>query len=366
MDSGQKTAKIDPWSSKGIENYEHVFREFGMKAFPQSWRKKLRHRFFERNLVIAHRGFEPVMKRIETGKPFINMTGIASSGKFHLGHKVDIDLFKFFKERGAHNYFAIADIDGYASREKIKTMREAKKIAADNLAHALALGLEEKDIYVQSTQPPRYFEFTFELSKKITRNMFEAVYGHVDLGKVSAAILQYADILHPQLQEYSSKMPSVTGIGLDQDPHARLTRDIARRLPYEFEMPGFIYFKHQSGLMEGSKMSSSQPETAVFLSDSEKEVKKKIGNAFTGGRETVELQRKLGGNPDICKVCEILRFHYPDTGEVERIMRECREGKRLCGETKEFTIEFLNKFLKEHQAKVEKNRKKAERIVNGK
>ncbi len=357
--------RIDPWSSKGIENYGHVFKEFGIKEFPDLWKKKLDHFFFERNLVVAHRGFEKVMKCIEEKKPFINMTGIASSGKFHLGHKVDIDLFRFFKEKGAFNYFAIADIDGYTSREKIKTIKDAKKIAADNLAHALALGLEEKDIYVQSTQPARYFEFAFELSKKITRNMFEAVYGHVDLGKISAAILQYADILHPQLPEFSGKMPSVTGIGLDQDPHARLTRDIARRLPYELEMPSFVYFKHQSGLMQGSKMSSSQPETAIFLSDSKKEVEKKIGNAFTGGRETIALQRKLGGRPEICKVCEILRFHYPDTREVERIMNECRAGKRLCGETKQFTIDFLNKFLKEHQRKVEKNRKKAEKIVKG-
>jgi len=358
--------KIDPWSSKGIENYEHVFKEFGLSEFPENWRHSLKHYLFERKMVIAHRGFDKVMKRIEEKKPFINMTGIASSGKLHLGHKVDIDIFRFFKDCGAKNHFAIADIDGYASRASIKKMDDVKKIAAGNLAHTLALGLEEKDVYVQSQMPPKYYEFTFELSKKITRNMFNAVYGHVDLGKISAAILQYADILHPQLPEFRGKMPTVTGIGLDQDPHARLTRDIAKRLPYDFETPGFIYFKHQSGLMEGSKMSSSHPSTAIFLDDSEKEVKKKVGNAFTGGRETVEKQRKLGGKPEICKVCEILRFHHPDTKEVERIMQECREGKRLCGETKEFTIKFLNKFLKEHQAKVKKSRKKAEKLVFGK
>ncbi|MEM0360019.1 MAG: tryptophan--tRNA ligase [Candidatus Diapherotrites archaeon] len=358
--------ELNPWSSKGISDYEHVFKEFGLNEFPEEWKKSLKHYFFERNIVIAHRGFELVMKRIEEKKPFINMTGIASSGPLHFGHKADIDLFVFFKSLGAHNHFCIADIDGYASREKIATMDEAKKIAVENLAHALALGLDEKDVYVQSQMNPRYYEFVFEISKKITNNMFEAVYGHVDLGKVSAAILQYADILHPQLKEWNGRMPSVTGIGLDQDPHARLTRDIAKRLPYPLEMPSFIYFKHQSGLTEESKMSSSAPETAIFLSDSEKEVKKKISNAFTGGRETVELQKKLGGNPEICKVCEILRFHYPNTREVERIMAECKSGKRLCGETKQFTIEFLNKFLKEHQARTEKNRKKAEKIVYGK
>jgi tryptophanyl-tRNA synthetase len=358
--------ELNPWTSKGVTDYEHVFKEFGLSEFPEEWRHSLKHRLFERNIIIAHRGFESVMKRIGEKKPFINMTGIASSGPLHLGHKADIDLFLFLKSLGAHNYFCIADIDGYTSREKIITMDDAKKIAVDNLAHALALGLDEKDVYVQSQMDARYYEFVFELSKKITNNMFEAVYGHVDLGKVSAAILQYADILHPQLEEWSGKMPSVTGIGLDQDPHARLTRDIAKRLPYPLEMPSFIYFRHQSGLTEESKMSSSAPDTAIFLNDSPSEIKRKVSKAFTGGWESVEKQRKLGGNPDICKVCEILRFHHPDTKEVERIMADCRAGKRLCGETKAFTIEFLNKFLKEHQAKVEKNRAKAEKIVYGK
>ena len=83
-------------------------------------------------------------------------------------------------------------------------------------------------------------------------------------------------------------------------------------------------------------------------------------------RETIEKQRKLGGRPEICKVCEILRFHYPETKKVEKIMQECRAGERLCGETKAFTTEFLAKFLKEHQRKTERKRDKAEKIVYGK
>ena len=358
-------AGVNPWTSKGVQNYEHVFKEFGLSEFPEKWRKKLDYYLFERNLIVAHRGFDKVMKRIEEKKPFINITGIASSGPFHLGHKVDIDLFLYFKKLGAKNFFAIADIDGYTSREKIKTMSDAKKIAIDNTADALALGLEPKDIYVQSQRDARYFEFTFELSKKITGNMFNAVYGHVDIGKISAAILQYADIIHPQLEEYAGKMPSVTGIGLDQDPHARLTRDIAKRLPYNLEVPGFIYFKHQSGLMEGSKMSSSEPGTAIFLSDSPQEIKRKVSKAFTGGWESVEKQKRLGGKPDICKVCEILKFHYPDSKKLNDIIHSCKSGERLCGETKAFTIEFLQKMLAEHQKKKEKMKSKAEKIVLG-
>lgn len=342
---------IDPWGASLISDYEHVFKEFGLERFPQKYRERLNHRLFERGIVIAHRDFEKVLERIDKKLPFIQMTGIATSGKLHFGHKLDIDLFLFFKSLGARNYFAICDIDAYVSRPKIKSMDEAKRYAVDNLAHVLALGLDEDDVYVQSRKEQRYYEFTFEISKKITEKMFRATYGHLDLGKMSANLLQYADILHPQLPEYEGKMPSLTGIALEQDPHAKITRDIARRLPYPLELPSFIYFLHQSGLREGKKMSTSEPETAIFLDESPKTLKSKISNAFTGGRDTLEEQKEKGGNPDICKIYELFKFHHPDSRFVEETYKRCKKGEIMCGECKKECISFLSGFLEEHQKK---------------
>ncbi|MDO8428863.1 MAG: tryptophan--tRNA ligase [Candidatus Diapherotrites archaeon] len=360
--------KIDPWSSQQLTKYEHVFKEFGLKEFPEEWSKHLDHYLFKRNLVIAHRDFEKIMKCIQEKKPFINITGIASSGRLHLGHKFDIDLFKFFKTKKAKNYFTIADIDAYVSRpnEKVPSLEKAKEFAVNNLAHVLALGLDEKDVYVQSKYTTRYYEFAFELSKRITRNEFEAVYGHVDLGKISAALLQYADILHPQLKEFEGKMPSITGIGLDQDPHARIARDLAQRVTYPMELPSFVYFKHQQGLREHGKMSSSDLENTIFLDDSEEDIKKKINKAFTGGRNTLEEQKKLGTNIEIDRVIELLRFHYPDEKKLNEIIELQKTGKQMSGELKQFAIEFLLDWRTKHLKLVEKNKKTAEKIVYGK
>jgi len=359
--------EIDPWGSQSIADYEHVFKEFGLKPFPQKASGSLNHYLFERGVVVAHRDFEKILKRIEARKPFINITGIAASGPYHLGHKADIDLFKFFKGKGAKNYFSVGDLDAFLSRpdSKIPDLMAAKKWAVQNVADLLALGLEKEDIFVQSRKENRYYEFAFELSKKITKNTFEAVYGHVDLGKVAANFLQYADILHPQLQEFEGVMPSITGIGIDQDPHARLTRDIAKRLPYKMEVPSFIYFRHQSGLQPGMKMSASRPETAIFLNDSPKEAEKKIRRAFSGGQPTVEEHRAKGGNLEADLVFEMLKFHYPDTKELEKTGAEFASGKLLAAELKQFAVDFFIPFLKEHQEKVKENSKKAEKIVFG-
>jgi tryptophanyl-tRNA synthetase len=358
-----KTVRIDPWGSAEIKDYKHVFKKFGLKEFPNKY--KLKHRFFERGIMIAHRDFDKIFSRIKNKKPFINMTGIATSGKLHLGHKVDIDLFKFFKSAGGRNYFGICDIDGYVSRpdKTVSSLKKAKENAVNNLAHVLALGLSKKDVYIQSKKNQRYYEFTFELSKKITENMFRAVYGHLDLGKVSANLLQYADILHGQLEEYEGKMPSITGIGIEQDPHAKLCRDLVRKLQYNLELPSFIYFTHQSGLQKGKKMSSSEPDTAIFLDDSSEEVKRKINKAYSGGRDSVEEHRRLGGIPEKDKAFEILLYHHPNSDFVQNIYNEYKSGELLSGELKMICKDFLIKFLKKHQSKMKRKIKVAEKMM---
>ncbi len=352
---------IDPWGSKLIKNYEAAFDEFGLKKIDS--KLKLNHYLFDRNIIIAHRDFDKILSRIKKQQPFIQMTGIASSGKLHFGHKVDIDLFVFFsKFKNSRNYFGVADIDAYCSREKFNSIEETEKYAIENIANALALGVPKSAIYLQSKKDTPYHNLLFGISKKITRKMFEATYGHIDLGKVQAGLLQYTDILHPQLKDYEGKMPSLTGIGLDQDPHAKLTRDIARKL--KLEIPSFIYFLHQSGLQEGMKMSSSESDSAIFLDDSDSEIKRKIKNTFTGGRNTLEEQKRLGGNPEICKIYELQRFHNPNNKELEEIYTRCKSGNMLCGECKQLCLDFILNFLGEHRKKLEKTRKIAKSIVS--
>ena len=355
--------KINAWGSNKIINYEHVFKEFGLSKFNYS--DISNNYLFKRNIILAQRDFQKIANAIKNKKKFLQLTGIASSGDLHFGHKVNVDLFNIFTKLGAKSKFCISDIDAYVSRPDsiISDMKIAKDIAVRNTADIIALGVNPKDIYAQSKKEPEYYQLAFEISKKITENMFGAIYGHVDLGKMSSVLLQLSDILHVQLPHMFGKSPSLTGIGIDQDPHARITRDVAKRLNYNLEIPSFFYFLHQSGLKEGSKMSASEPNTAIFLKDSPKEVKNKVNKSFTGGAVTVEEQRKTGGNPEICKVYEILKFHNPDNKFLEKTFKDCKAGKLLCGECKQNCIKFLNEFLKEHQKKVKKALPLAKKIV---
>jgi tryptophanyl-tRNA synthetase len=361
------TKTLDAWGSKEIKISDKLLKEFGLKPFTGELLRTDNY-LLHRGVIVAHRDFERVAQAAAAGKPFLQVTGVATSGELHLGHKVDIDVFLMLREIGARSFFCVCDIDAYVSRpdEKVPSMAKAKEYAVTTVAHLLAFGVKPEEIYVQSRKEPRYYEFTFELSKKITENTFKGIYGHLDLGKLSANLLQYADILHQQLPEYAGPMPSVTAIGVEQDPHARAARDLVKRLAYKKMVPpSFLYFKHQGGLQEGAKMSSSEPETAIFLTDSPEQVKRKLDRAYSGGRDSVEEHRRLGGVPEKDKAFEILLFHHPDNDYVEDVYKRYRSGEMLSGELKKLVREFLVEMLSEHQRKMKQHEATARRIVYG-
>jgi tryptophanyl-tRNA synthetase len=122
---------------------------------------------------------------------------------------------------------------------------------------------------------------------------------------------------------------------------------------YAFLPPASTYHKFMTGL-QGGKMSSSVPESYIALTDRPEDGEKKVMRAMTGGRVTLEEQKKLGGEPDKCSVYELLLFHLvEDDNELKEIHKDCVGGTRVCGRCKKFTAELMREFLKDHQEKRE-------------
>jgi tryptophanyl-tRNA synthetase len=96
------------------------------------------------------------------------------------------------------------------------------------------------------------------------------------------------------------------------------------------------------------------PETAIFTIDSPQTAQKKVSSAFTGGRATVEEQRQLGANPDICSVFAYDYFLFMEDKEIEDLRVNCLSGNIMCGECKKTLAERVKKFLVEHKEKREK------------
>ena len=102
-------------------------------------------------------------------------------------------------------------------------------------------------------------------------------------------------------------------------------------------------------------MSTSDPDNAIYLSDDEETVAKKVNKAITGQQSTAELQKKYGGDPEKCSVCQYYRYIFePDDSKLEKIFEAERRGTMLAGEHKKDLAQRINRFLAEHRARREK------------
>jgi tryptophanyl-tRNA synthetase len=126
---------------------------------------------------------------------------------------------------------------------------------------------------------------------------------------------------------------------------------------YGFYSPSSIYHRFMTGLT-GGKMSSSVPASHISLLDDPEEGYEKVKAATTGGRETAELQRELGGEADECPVYELYAYLLSgdDDEFAKEVYEECVGGERLCGDCKEQAAELMREFLADHQEKREEAR----------
>ncbi|KXA92377.1 tryptophanyl-tRNA synthetase, partial [candidate division MSBL1 archaeon SCGC-AAA259E19] len=159
-------------------------------------------------------------------------------------------------------------------------------------------------------------------------------------------------------------IPSVVPVGIDQDPHLRLARDVAARFEseYGFILPSSTYNRLMPGLT-GKKMSSSSPKSAIFLTDSMRDVRRKIGDAVTGGRHTVEEQKEKGGKPDECMIYGLYAYHLMPDDELLELRKACESGEIICGECKEKARDLMESFLEEHREKREESEQIVEKIA---
>ncbi len=361
--------RIDPWGVTVPRDYVRLMREFGIEPFegllaqiPEP------HYLMRRRVIFGHRDFGRVLDAMLKMEKFVVMTGLMPSGRMHVGHKLVIDQLAWYQRRGADIYLCVADLEAYSARGV--SFEESKKLAAEEyLANYQALGLDVRrcHVYFQSrSDVVRHLAFI--LSKKVNFSEMRAIYGFAGESNISHIfypMIDVADILHPQLEEFGGPRPTVVPVGVDQDPHLRLARDVAARFQrgFGFVLPSSTYHRLLPGLT-GEKMSSSKPETAIFLTDSTDEIKEKIKDAFTGGRPTAAEQRKHGGAPDKCRVYELYVYHLmPDDKKLLDLREACKSGAIICGDCKLRAIELMAKFLKVHQAKREYAEAKAKKLV---
>ena len=227
--------KLDPWGAVHVDDYNKLFSEFGISSFEQILPQLQNpHPYMRRKIIFGHRNYDSVLAAMKRHEPFGVMSGFMPSGRAHFGHMMVMNEIIWHQQQGADAYAAIANMEAHAVRgiswDKCRSLG-----INEYLLSLIALGFEPKEnshIYFQS-ENYRMRNLAFELGREANFSEVSAIYGfsgETHISHMESVMAQSADILHPQLKEFGGPKPVVIPVGADQDPHIKLTRDLAYRM----------------------------------------------------------------------------------------------------------------------------------------
>ncbi len=360
-------AKVDPWNVEGNVNYDQLVREFGVKKINPSLKKKLEdvckkkgvdlHYLLRRDILFAHRDLDKLLVDLEKGKEFFLYTGRSPSGQIHLGHMFIWYFTKWLQDLfDVELYFQFPDEEKFLFK-KDYTYEDVQKNLEDNMKDVAAIGFNpEKTFFIVNTKHANLlYPEAIKVAKKITFSNVKSSFGLTEssnIGSIFYTSMQAVPAFLPSVLK-NKKLNCLIPHAVDQDPHFRITRDVIEKVGYP--KPASIQSRFLPGLggfEEDSKMSSSKESSSIYMSDSPKDIKRKINKyAFSGGRDTLEEHRKYGGNPDIDVCYNWLLFFEEDDEYLEKIYKDYKSGKLLSGELKKILIDKLTEIVVDHQEK---------------
>jgi len=353
--------EVTPWKVEGAVDYDRLIKKFGTQEITDGILEKIQsftgqlHPLLEHRFFFSHRDLDWILNKYEKDEKFYLYTGRGPSGMVHLGHLMPWFLTKHLQDKFDSNLlFQITDDEKFLFGNK--TMDEINKNVYENILDIIAIGFKKSrtKIIVNSRHIKHLYSNSLEIAKRITFSTAKSVFGFTNstnVGMIGFPPLQAVPCFLPTIIE-GKPTPVLIPAAIDQDPYWRLTRDIAEKIG--FYKPAQIHSKFLPSLQTTGKMSSSNPETALFTTDEPKIIEEKVSNAFTGGQPTTALQKKLGGNPGICSVFSYLKFLFDTSRESNQRELKCRSGNLLCGECKHDLSNHSTTFISMFQERRQK------------
>lgn len=364
---------VTPWEVKGEVDYDKLVREFGTSLIGQDLLDRIAkytgelHPFLRRKIFFSQRDLPWIFDKYDQGEKFALYTGRGPSGHTHVGHLVAWLFTQHLQEKfGSELYFQITEDEKFMHDQNL-SLDESVGYAKENILDIVACGFDHRKtfIFMDLEYSKTLYKIAVEVAKHITFSTVKAVFGFTEstnIGMNFFPAIQAAPCFLPSVLK-GHNVPVLIPAAIDQDPYWRgIARFVAPKLGYY--KPAQIHSKFVPGLGKGGKMSASEPKTAIFTVDPPEEAEKKVMDAFTGGQPTDELQRKFGGNPDICPVYYYDYFLFEkDDKEVKNIYDTCRAGQLMCGEHKAALAKKVKKFLANHQRKREQAREMVDKFL---
>jgi tryptophanyl-tRNA synthetase len=353
-------------SGDGID-YDKLIVKFGCKYIQEDIISRVErltnrraHRFLRRGIFFSHKDLDLVLNLYERNIPFYLYTGRGpSSDALHLGHMVPF-IFTLYLQEAFNVPLVIQITDDEKFFWKNLTLKEAYRLGIENVKDIIACGYDVRKTFIFSDLEyvGTMYPNVCRMQKAFSLHNVKKAFGFDEDAKTSIN----CKIAYPAIQaapSFSNSFPHLFGdrtdipclipCAIDQDPYFRLTRDVAQTFGYI--KPALIHAKFFPALQGAkSKMSSSNANSAIFMTDTKKQIVKKIKSfAFSGGGATKELQEEHGADTEIDVSYQWLRFFMEDDEKLAHIEKEYAAGRMYTSQVKDILITEVNKIVGAHQ-----------------
>ncbi|KAG5192156.1 tryptophan--tRNA ligase [Tribonema minus] len=356
---------VTPWEVEADEevDYNKLVVAFGsqlisedMVARVERLTNRRAHRFLRRGLFFSHRDLNQLLDLYEKGEKFYLYTGRGpSSEALHLGHLVPFQFTQWLQEAfGVPLVIQLTDDEKFLFKSNLP-LAETHRLARENARDIIACEFDPAKTFMFSDLDyiKELYPVVLQIQKFVTFNQTRGIFGFNDstnIGCIAFPAVQAAPSFSVAFPKVLGKanMPCLIPCAIDQDAYFRMTRDVAPRLRYP--KPALIHSKFFPGLQgPKGKMSASELGTAVFVTDTQKQVEQKVKSSFSGGQDTKEKQLELGANLSVDVAYQYLGFFLEDDDEYRQIGEDYAAGRLLTGQVKKRLVEVLWEVVGKHQ-----------------
>jgi len=299
------------------------------------------------------------------------LTGDTPTGRLHLGHYVGSIENRLRLQEEHECYFLLANLHAFTTRANKPD--EIRRDTIEIVKDWLACGIDpERSTIVLQSEVPAIAELTWFFAmllpfNRVMRNPTlkteieaKGLGDQYPFGFPMYAVGQCADILVFR--------PAFVPVGVDQVAHIEMCREVARRFnqtycavdPHTededhparggvFPVPAALVGRVGRLIgTDGRQKMSKSLDNAIFLSDTPKQVKKKIGAMYPGQSR----QPDEPGDPDINPVFTYAEIFIEDTACVADLKDRYRRGDNIGdGHVKAAVIEAVNDLLEPIRAR---------------
>jgi tyrosyl-tRNA synthetase len=331
---------------------------------------------------------EELTTLLKEKKKFIAYDGFEPSGRIHIAQGIvrAINVNKMTKA-GAHFKMWVADWHGWANNKMGGDLEKIQVVGKYFIEVWKASGMDLENVEFvwasDAVKDPEYWKLVMKVAIK---NSLKRVIRTVEImGREESDGLQASQILYPYMQaaDIFYLKADIAQLGLDQRKVNMMARETAPLLGLwkPLSISHHMLMGLQQPTTEGLdatdraiklKMSKSKPDTAIFMTDSEEDINRKLSKAWCPEKEVKD-------NPvlEYCKHIVFEKFSTFDIKRPEKFGGDIRvgsyselealyiEGKVHPMDLKKTTAFYINELImpvREHFIKDEKARKLKEQV----